>query len=170
MIPARRGDIVVSRSGARFLGRHLPCSLGRGGTTRAKREGDGATPVGAHQIVAILYRADRLSARGLPRQARPIGPVDLWSDDAADPAYNHHVRVLHGYSHERLRRADPQYDLVLVTDWNWPQTCSGHGSAIFTHQWRRPRAPTAGCIGLCRKDLHWLARHLTRHTRLIVRP
>ena len=159
---------MVGRAGARFQGRHLPCTIGRGGTTRAKREGDGATPVGVHRIVSVLYRADRLC---LPvRRARKIGPADLWSDDASDQAYNRHVRAPHRFSHEQLRRADPQYDLVLVSDWNWPDAIPGQGSAIFVHQWRRPHAPTAGCIALSRKDLHWLARHLTHHTRLIVRP
>ena len=38
---------------------------------------------------------------------------------------------------ERLRRADPLYDLVILTDWNWPSAERGRGSAIFMHRWRR---------------------------------
>ena len=51
--------------------------------------------------------------------ALPIGPRDLWSDDPRDAAYNSAVTAPHPFSHEALRRADPLYDLVLVTDWNW---------------------------------------------------
>ena len=41
-------DLVVTRRGARFMGRVFPCSVGRGGIVpaRDKREGDGATPAG----------------------------------------------------------------------------------------------------------------------------
>ena len=78
------------------------------------------------------------------------------------------VRVPHLYSHERLDRADPLYDLVIVTDWNWPYAVKGRGSAIFIHQWRRAGYPTEGCIGLRRTDLHWIAPRIRPHTRLIV--
>jgi L,D-peptidoglycan transpeptidase YkuD (ErfK/YbiS/YcfS/YnhG family) len=43
-----RIDIVVTRWGARFMGRRFPCAIGRGGITQTKREGDGATPAGTH--------------------------------------------------------------------------------------------------------------------------
>ena len=38
------------------------------------------------------------------------------------------VRAPYAPSHERLKRADPLYDLILLTDWNWPQATPGHGS------------------------------------------
>jgi L,D-peptidoglycan transpeptidase YkuD (ErfK/YbiS/YcfS/YnhG family) len=72
-------------------------------------------------------------------------------------------------SHEQMRRADPQYDIVLITDWNWPNAHPGAGSAIFMHQWRKLGAPTAGCIALARPDIHWLATRAVPGTRLIVR-
>lgn len=146
----------LTKRGLWAFGRHLPCSIGRNGVTRDKREGDQATPAGHHQIVACLYRPDRL---GRPNPwARPIRPGDLWSDDVRDRHYNQLVRAPHAYSHESLRRSDPLYDVVLVLDWNWPDAVAGRGSAIFIHQWRRPGYPTAGCIALQRTDLLWLAR------------
>ena len=162
-------DIVVSPWGARFFGRQFPCTIGRSGIVapERKREGDGATPAGTHRIVGMLYRPDRM-----PRPtdwALPIGPCDLWSDDPRDEDYNLMVRAPHRFSHERLRRADPMYDLVIITDWNWPHAEPGRGSAIFIHQWRRPGAPTAGCVALSRRDLHWIAPRITHQTRLIVR-
>jgi L,D-peptidoglycan transpeptidase YkuD (ErfK/YbiS/YcfS/YnhG family) len=166
----KAGDLVVNGQGARFLGRRLPCSVGRGGIlpARRKREGDGATPAGEHRIVGCLYRPDRLARSEVPDWALPIGPCDLWSDDPRDPDYNLMVRAPHPFGHERLRRADPMYDLVLLTDWNWPQAVPGRGSAIFLHTWRRPGHPTAGCVAFDAADLRWIARSLRHQGRLIV--
>lgn len=158
--------MVLTPAGLRFAGRVIPCSIGRGGVSAAKREGDGATPAGVHRIAGLLYRPDRLP-RPAP-WAEPIGPGDLWCDDSGDPAYNQPVRAPCAASHERLRRADPLYDLVLVTDWNWPRATPGAGSAIFLHQWRRPGFPTAGCIAMARGDLIRLAARAVPGTRLIV--
>ncbi len=116
----------------------------------------------------MLYRADRLGRDQVPRWAVPIGPGDLWSDDVKDPDYNLMVRAPHGFSHERLRRADPLYDLVLITDFNWPRADRGRGSAIFIHVWRGPRVPTAGCVAFRRADLLWIVRRLEYRSRLIV--
>ncbi|PRY91779.1 L,D-transpeptidase-like protein [Donghicola tyrosinivorans] len=162
-----RDDLVVTPQGVRFMGRLFPCTLGRGGIVTDKREGDGGTPVGTHKIVGMLYRPDRLAKPA--DWAVPIGPRDLWSDDVKDQDYNQMVRAPYPHSHEALRRADPMYDLVLITDWNWPYAQKGKGSAIFIHQWRRPGYPTAGCVGLSRRDLHWIAPRISYGTRLIVR-
>ncbi|MDE3028434.1 MAG: L,D-transpeptidase family protein [Paracoccaceae bacterium] len=162
-------DLVVTAWGARFMGRRLPCAIGRGGLTQQKREGDGATPIGEHAIVGMLYRPDRIPAESLPGWAEPIGPQDLWSDDSADPDYNQRVRAPHGFSHERLSRSDPLYDLVLITNWNWPNAIPGAGSAIFLHRWRRPRYPTAGCVAFAPADLLWIAQRITLTTRLVIR-
>ena len=163
MTPA---DLVLTPRGVRFLGRVFPCTIGKGGLAREKREGDGATPTGLHRIVGMLYRPDRISAPS--RWARPIGPQDLWSDDVRDSAYNHLVPAPYAFSHERLRRPDPLYDLVLITDWNWPNAVPGMGSAIFLHQWRRPGYPTEGCIAFRRDHLNWIARRIAQGTRLII--
>ncbi len=156
----------LTPAGLWAFGRVLPCSVGRGGITRAKREGDGATPAGTHRIVGLLYRPDRMAAPA--PWAEPIGPGDLWCDDPAHRDYNHAVRAPFAASHEVLRRADPLYDLILVTDWNWPEARPGAGSAIFLHQWRRPGYPTAGCIAMGRADLRWLAERAGPGTRLEV--
>lgn len=162
-------DVVATRWGVRFLGRRFPCAVGRGKITKAKREGDGATPAGTHKLVGLMYRPDRIGRGQVPRWAVPIGPGDLWSDDPRDRDYNRLVAAPHGYSHERLRRADPQYDVVLMTNWNWPHAEPGRGSAIFLHVWRRPRHPTAGCIAFRRDHLLWIARRLRHASRVIVR-
>ncbi len=159
-------DLVLTPTHLRFLGRRLPCTIGRGGLIRTKKEGDGATPRGVHRIVGMLYRPDRM---GRPANwAVPIQPGDLWSDDVRDPDYNMMVRVPHPYSHEDLRRADPMYDLVILSDWNWPYPVKGRGSAIFIHQWRGKGRPTAGCIALSRAHLRWIAPRIMHNTRLVI--
>ncbi len=159
-------DLVVTPMGLRFLGRRFPCVLGRGGIVSAKCEGDGGTPLGTHRLVGMLYRPDRIARPAA--WAEPIGPRDLWCDDPEDPAYNHHVRAPFAPSHEKLRRADRLYDLVIVTDWNWPDAIPGQGSAIFLHRWRRPGAPTEGCVALRPDHLSWIAARIVPGTRLIV--
>ena len=159
-------DMVLTPRGLRFCGRVYPSTIGRSGITDRKREGDGATPRGVHRIVGMLYRPDRMARPA--DWALPIRPGDLWSDAPGEPDYNMMVRAPYGGSHERLRRADPLYDLVILTDWNWPYPVKGRGSAIFLHQWRRPGYPTEGCVALRRDHLREIARRIRFATRLIV--
>ena len=167
----RPRNIVVGRWGAQFMGRRFACSVGRGGIVPAdkKREGDGGTPSGTHRIIGLLHRPDRIARPALPDWAVPVGLGDFWSEDPDDPDYNHMVRSPHRFGHDCLRRADPLYDLILITDWNWPHARPGRGSAIFIHAWRKPRHPTAGCIGFARADLLWIAARIRHSTRLIIR-
>lgn len=159
-------DLIVFPTHLRFMGRKFPCSVGKGGISNHKVEGDGATPRGTHTIVGMLYRPDRIAQP--THWAQPIGLNDLWSDDPSDAAYNQMVRAPYPYSHEKLRRADRLYDLVLLTDWNWPNATKNRGSAIFIHRWRKPGHPTEGCIGLRPMDLHWITQRMSPESRLIV--
>ncbi len=158
---------MLTPQGLRFGGRRIACSVGRAGIVpgRAKREGDGATPGGVHRIDGCFYRADRM-ARPVP-WAVEIGPGDLWSDDPGAADYNQWVRAPYAGSHERLRRGDRLYDLVLTTDWN-REGEPGRGSAIFLHRWRRAGVPTAGCVAMAPEDLLWLVQHLQPGARLLV--
>jgi L,D-peptidoglycan transpeptidase YkuD (ErfK/YbiS/YcfS/YnhG family) len=159
-------DLVLTPRGLRFRGRLIPCTIGKGGLSNRKREGDGATPKGIHRIVGMLYRPDRMAR---PTDwALPIRPGDLWSDDVADPDYNMMVRAPHPFGHERLTRADPLYDLVILTDWNWPYAVKGRGSAIFIHRYRKPGHPTEGCIAMRADHLLWVAKRIKHKSRVIV--
>ena len=155
-------DLVLTPMGLRFGGRMLPCTVGRGGLSAAKAEGDGATPLGVHRLIGMLYRPDRMERPA--NWALPIRPGDLWSDDVEAEDYNMMARAPYEFNHERLRRADPLYDLVILTDWNWPYAVKGRGSAIFMHRWRRPGYPTEGCIGLRRDHLREIAESWVRRT------
>lgn len=163
------GVMRLTPAGLAAFGRVIPCTLGRAGIRpgAAKVEGDAATPAGSLRILSCLYRPDRLVPPA--PWAQPILPGDLWCDASGDPAYNAPVRAPFAPSHEVMRRADPLYDLVLVTDWNIPAKAD-RGSAIFLHQWRRPGHPTAGCIAMARPALLWLAARAAPGTRLLIPP
>ena len=164
----RSRDLVVSPRGVRFFGRRLPFVAGRSGVVVRKREGDGGTPAGVHRVVGMLYRGDRLAQP--THWARPIGPRDRWCDDPVHPDYNQLVQTPFAASSEALWRSDRLYDLVILTDWNWPDAIPRRGSAIFLHRWRRPGAPTEGCLAFRPDHLLWIARRISLGTRLVIPP
>lgn len=150
-----------SKPCAEWRGQRLRCAVGHGSITAAKREGDGATPIGRWPMRRILYRADRLAA---PRTVLPVVPIeatDGWCDDPADPAYNRLVRLPYAASHERLQRDDGLYDIVVVLGHNDDPVVPGAGSAIFLHVARCDYGPTEGCVALALPDLLEVLRDAT---------
>lgn len=162
-------DLVVGPWGARFRGRRFPCSHGRGGIARAKREGDLVTPSGSWSMLWLYWRADRSARPTTQLGTQPLGPQQGWAETPSDPSYNRPIRHPHGWPADRMARGDPLYDICVVTDQNQDPVVPGAGSAIFVHLWRRPRWPTAGCIAFQRTDLEWILRRWTQHSRLIIR-
>ena len=160
-------DLNVTKWGLHFAGRFFPASIGKTGITANKREGDNATPSGNHKIISVLYRPDRV--RKPCDWAKTIKPYDIWSDDVKDPNYNRIGKHPYGYNHEVLSRPDPLYDVLLLTDWNWPLPTKGKGSAIFVHSWRKPRHPTEGCVALASHHLLWITKRLKPYSKVIVR-
>jgi len=160
-------DLNVTKWGLHFAGRFFPASIGKTGITANKREGDNATPSGNHKIISVLYRPDRVTKPCY--WAKTIKPYDIWSDDIKDPNYNRIGKHPYGYNHEVLSRPDPLYDVILLTDWNWPLPTKGKGSAIFVHSWRKPRHPTEGCIALAFHHLLWITKRLKPYSKIIVR-
>ena len=159
-------DLILTPSGLRLAGQIFPCVVGKNGVTNLKKEGDRKTPTGQHQIVGMLYRPDRILR---PRSwALPIRPRDIWSDDVTDPDYNLLGTTPSFFRHEKLFRSDHLYDLVIITNWNWPYAVKGRGSAIFIHQWRRSGYPTEGCIALSKQNLLRVAKFIDYGSRLMV--
>ena len=72
------------------------------------------------------------------------------------------------FGHERLFRPDHLYDLIIITNWNWPYAVKGRGSAIFIHSWRKKFKPTEGCIALSKIHLLKVAKYIDFGTQLIV--
>ena len=159
-------DLIITPSGIRAADNKFPCVFGKNGFTSLKQEGDGKTPTGQHQIVGMLYRPDRIVR---PRSwAVPIRPRDIWSDDVKDPEYNLMGTMPTLFRHERLFRPDHLYDLVIITNWNWPYAVKGRGSAIFIHSWKKKGYPTEGCIALSKDNLLKVAKFVDFGTRLII--
>lgn len=155
----RKGRLVAG-------GLSAPCALGRSGTTRRKREGDGASPVGRFALLEVLWRPDRGFRPRTALPARALRPADGWCDDPADRRYNRPVRRPFGASHEAMWREDGLYDLVLDIGWNRGPIRPGRGSAIFLHVAAPGYAPTAGCIALDRGTLRRLLPRIGPRTRV----
>ncbi len=54
-------DLTLTPLGLRVGNKLLPCVIGKNGISKLKKEGDGKTPTGSHQIVGMLYRPDRIN-------------------------------------------------------------------------------------------------------------
>ena len=136
-------------------GRRVRCALGPAGVVpaAAKREGDGASPAGVWPIREVLFRADRGIAPRTQLALRPIGQLDGWCDDPADPAYNRAVQLPYPASAEALWRDDHVYDIIVILGHNDNPVIPGAGSAIFLHIAHPDYAPTRGCVALARSDL-----------------
>ena len=159
-------DLILTPLGLRVADQLFPCVIGKNGVTRLKKEGDGKTPIGRHQIVGMLYRPDKIAQ---PRKwALPIRPNDIWSDDVKDSNYNLMGTAPSSFGHERLFRSDNIYDLLIITNWNWPYAVKGRGSAIFIHSWRKEGKPTEGCVALSKYNLIKVAKFIDFGSCLIV--
>jgi L,D-peptidoglycan transpeptidase YkuD (ErfK/YbiS/YcfS/YnhG family) len=112
-----------------------------------------------------MYRRDRLNLH----TNNTIKLRDTWSDDPLDPNYNKLSNPETKFSYEKLWRPDPIYDLIGITDYNWPKPEPGLGSAIFLHAWRKPRHPTEGCIAFSMNDLKLVFRLLENTSKIIIK-
>lgn len=163
-------DLVITRWSARFMGRVMPCAIGRGGIGEKQGEGDGITPVGRFRIGGVRLRPDRISLNCGAPDLRAIGLNSIWSDDPKDPAYNTELTsASHPFGHEALRRADPLYDLLAILDYNWPVATPGKGSALFLHIWRKPRHPTEGCVAFAQQHLLWILANWTGGSLVVIK-
>jgi L,D-peptidoglycan transpeptidase YkuD (ErfK/YbiS/YcfS/YnhG family) len=132
----------------------------------AKREGDGASPIGSWPVRRVWYRADRgpPPETGLPVIA--LQPDDGWCDAPDHAAYNRRVPLPFPVSHERLWREDGVYDLIVELGYNDDPPVAGRGSAIFMHIAREDYVPTEGCVALAQADLRAVLKQLTGDSRI----
>lgn len=167
MVTVRRRPGTASQGLLNVAGTVLPCALGRGGITAAKREGDGATPLASMRLLRGYFRRRHFR----PASALPMLPIsaDLgWCEVPSDRNYNRPVRIPYGASHELMDRPDGLYDACLVLDWNILPRHRGRGSAIFFHLARPGFTPTAGCVAVSRAAMARLLPRLSANTVLRV--
>jgi len=136
------------------------CALGRAGIKAMKREGDGATPIGAFPLRRLYYRPDRGDPPKTHLPMTALSPEDGWCDAPEDTRYNRLVRLPYPASHEKMWRDDAIYDLVLVIGHNDDPPQAGMGSAIFLHLARNDYAPTEGCVAFSRPDFEAILARL----------
>jgi L,D-peptidoglycan transpeptidase YkuD (ErfK/YbiS/YcfS/YnhG family) len=139
----------------RWNGRQARCALGRSGViaAEAKREGDGASPLGLWPMRQVFWRPDRMEKPAGHLPVIELDPETGWCDDPAHPAYNRQIRLPFPLSHEKLWREDHIYDLIVVLGFNDDPVIPGRGSAIFLHLARPDFSPTEGCVACTRDDL-----------------
>ncbi|MEQ1781109.1 MAG: L,D-transpeptidase family protein [Hyphomonadaceae bacterium] len=139
----------------RWPGGEARCALGKGGVTPAdaKREGDGATPLGVWPMRQVFWRADRLERPVTALPADALIPEAGWCDDPKSPLYNFPVALPFPLSHEKLWREDALYDVIVVLGYNDNPVLPGRGSAIFLHVAHPDYSPTEGCVACSRENL-----------------
>jgi L,D-peptidoglycan transpeptidase YkuD (ErfK/YbiS/YcfS/YnhG family) len=145
--------IAVTGNRLTFRGKQYACTVGKGGFSTNKKEGDGATPVGIFPLRECWYRPDR---GGQPQTALAVNPIrenDGWCDDPKSTQYNRHVRLPFAFSHEKLWRDDHAYDLIVPLGYNDDPVVPGRGSAIFLHVMHDSGRATEGCVALKKADL-----------------
>lgn len=166
LITVHRSSLDHRRGRLRAGNLVLPCALGRSGTSRAKREGDGASPVGRFALLQGFYRPDRGPKPRSGLKLRPIQPHDGWSDEPRDRRYNSLVSLPCPTSHEKMWRDDHLYDVVLDIAWNRGPIKPGRGSAIFLHLARPGFTPTEGCVAVDRRMIRRLLERIGPKTRI----
>ncbi len=147
----------------------VACAIGRAGISRAKREGDRATPAGTFRLLGGFFRRDRGLRQAWALPIAETKPSDGWCDDPVSPSYNRQVTLPCRGSHEKLWREDRLYDVVVVLGYNIRPRRKFRGSAIFLHCARPDFAPTEGCVALSLADLRRLLPRLSAKAVLIIR-
>ena len=128
------------------------CCIGEKGKTKNKKEGDKKTPKGIFEIENLYFRKDRIKKPATFLKCIEIKKVMGWCDDTNFPnKYNKLIKIKKGIKHEKLKRKDNKYDLLIPIKYNYIKPITGLGSCIFIHLTKNYK-PTAGCIALKKKD------------------
>ena len=142
------------------------CCIGKKGTTRNKKEGDKKTPKGIFEIENLYFRKDRIKKPITSLKCIEIKKVMGWCDDARFPnKYNKLIKIKKGINHEKLKREDYKYNLIIPIKYNYKKPIVGRGSCIFIHLTKNYK-PTAGCIALKKNDLLILLKLINKKTKI----
>jgi L,D-peptidoglycan transpeptidase YkuD (ErfK/YbiS/YcfS/YnhG family) len=142
------------------------CCIGKKGITARKKEGDHKTPRGTFKIENLYFRKDRFKKPRTKLKCIEIKKNMGWSNDVNYPKkYNKLINTVENYKHEKLKRDDYKYDLLIPIKYNYNKPVSGKGSCIFIHL-TKDYKPTAGCIALKKKDYLIMLRLINKNTKL----
>ena len=142
------------------------CCIGKKGTTKSKKEGDNKTPKGTFEIGNLYYRKDRIEKPLTSIKCIEIKKEMGWCDDIRfAKKYNKLIKIEKKIKHEKLKRKDYKYDLLLPIKYNFKRPTVGLGSCIFIHL-TRDYKPTAGCIGLKQKDFLIMLKLIKKNSKI----
>ena len=145
---------------------HFKCSIGKNGITSKKREGDFKTPKGIYRIDNLYYREDRLKKPETSLKCIRIKENMGWCDDILQPKkYNRLIKTNTNIKHDKLRRSDHKYDLIIPIKYNFNNPIPGKGSCIFIHLTNNYK-PTYGCIALKKKDFLIMLKLIKKHSQI----
>tara|TARA_Y100000591_G_scaffold47158_1_gene35557 strand:- start:840 stop:1334 length:495 start_codon:yes stop_codon:yes gene_type:complete len=144
------------------------CCIGKNGLTSNKREGDKKTPKGKFGIEHLYYRKDRLNKPNTSLKCIEIKKNMGWCNDSNySKKYNKLIKVNKKISHEKLKRRDNKYDLIIPIKYNYKKPKVGLGSCIFLHL-TNDYTSTAGCIALKKKDFLILLKIIKRNSKIMI--
>jgi len=147
---------------------YFKCCIGRGGLSKKKKEGDKKTPIGTFGIEKLYFRKDRVKKPQTSLKCIEIIKNMCWCDDINFPKkYNKLIKVRDKIKHEKLKRRDYKYDLLIPIKYNFKNPVAGLGSCIFIHLTKNYK-PTAGCIALCKKDFLIMLKLINKNTKIKV--
>ena len=89
-----------------------------------------------------------------------------WCDDIKfSKQYNKLIRINEKSKHEKLKRKDHKYDLLIPIKYNFKKPIPGLGSCIFIHLTKNYK-PTAGCVALKEKDFLIMLKIIKKNTKI----
>ena len=142
------------------------CCIGKNGLSFIKKEGDKKTPKGIFKIENLYYRKDRLDRPLTSLKCIEIKNNMGLCDDIYNPKkYNKLIKTNIQIKHEKLKRKDHNYNLLIPIRYNFERPRVGLGSCIFIHL-TKDYKPTAGCIGLKEKDFLIMLKIINKNTKI----
>ena len=142
------------------------CCIGKKGLTSNKIEGDKKTPKGTFEIGNLYFRKDRKEKPSTLLKCIEIKNDMGWCNDSRFPKkYNKLFKIQKKIKHEKLKRKDCKYDLLIPIKYNFKRPITGKGSCIFIHL-TKDYEPTAGCIALKEKDFLIMIKLIKKNTKI----
>jgi len=141
------------------------CCIGKKSSTINKKEGDKKTPIGTFEIENLYFRKDRIKKPETSLKCIEIKKNMGWCDDVNNKKYNKLIKINEKIRHEKMFRKDYKYDYLIPINYNTKNTKLGKGSAIFIHLTKN-YLPTAGCIGIRKKDMLILLKIINKKTKI----